>query len=365
MPLRDSLIIFQQITALKIIVEVKIKIEGGVCLWVARVNVGPLQAETGGIIIGDKDMTESLNKYFSTVFTIEDTGNIPKIEDQEDNVSEQLREINISKEMVLDKLSGLKTDKSPGPDGLHPRVLKEVAIEIVDGMSILFQKSVDTGKVPIDWKIANVTPLFKEGGRENRENYRPVSLTSVVGKILESLIKDVIRQSQQGFTKGKSCLTNLLEFFEDVSSRLDKGEPVDVVYLDFRKAFDKVPHKRHKIKIKAHGINGKTLTWIEEWLSGRKKRVVINGSFSNWQDVTSGVPQGSVLGPQLFTIYINDLDEDIECNVSKFADGTKLGSRVSSQDDAKRLQQDIDRLGEWANKYRCQWFLLVNITKYL
>uniref|UniRef100_A0A4W3J3J8 Reverse transcriptase domain-containing protein n=1 Tax=Callorhinchus milii TaxID=7868 RepID=A0A4W3J3J8_CALMI len=107
------------------------------------------------------------------------------MKDQEDNGSEQLREINISKEMVLDKLSGLKTDKSPGPDGLHPRVLKEVATEIVDGMSIIFQTSVDTGKVPNDWKIANVTPLFKKGGRENRENYRPVSLMSVVGKILE------------------------------------------------------------------------------------------------------------------------------------------------------------------------------------
>uniref|UniRef100_A0A4W3H3U0 Reverse transcriptase domain-containing protein n=1 Tax=Callorhinchus milii TaxID=7868 RepID=A0A4W3H3U0_CALMI len=98
---------------------------------------------------------------------------------------------------------------------------------------------------------------------------------------------------------------------------------------------------------------------IEEWLSGRKQRVVINGSFSNWQDVTSGVPQGSVLGPQLFTIYINDLDEDIECNVSKFADDTKLGSRVSSQDDAKRLQQDIDRLGEWASR----WQMEFNVSK--
>uniref|UniRef100_A0A4W3J087 Reverse transcriptase domain-containing protein n=1 Tax=Callorhinchus milii TaxID=7868 RepID=A0A4W3J087_CALMI len=315
----------------------------------SKVNVGPLQAEMGGIIVEDKDMAESLNKYFATVFTLEDTENLPRIEgNQEENVSEQLGGINMSKEMVLGKLSGLKTDKSPGPDGLHPRVLKEVATEIVDGLSLIFQNSLDSETVPIDWKIANVTPLFKKGGREKMGNYRKVSLTSVEGKILESLIKDVImgfledhnkiRQSQHGFTKGKSCLTNLLEFFENVSSRLDRGDPVDVLYLDFKKAFDKVPHKRLLHKVKTHRINGNILAWIEEWLTGRKQRVGINGSFSNRQDVTGGVPQGSVFGPQLFTIYINDLDEDIECNVSKFADDTKLGGRVSSEDNAKRLQ---------------------------
>uniref|UniRef100_A0A4W3I0M1 Reverse transcriptase domain-containing protein n=1 Tax=Callorhinchus milii TaxID=7868 RepID=A0A4W3I0M1_CALMI len=271
--------------------------------------------------------------------------------------------------MVLGKLSGLKTDKSPGPDGRHPRVLKEMATEIVDGLSLIFQNSLDSGMILIDWKIANLTPLFKKGGREKMGNYRPVSLTSVVGKILESLIKDVvmgfpedhnkIRQSQHGFTKGKSCLNNLLEFFEDVSSRLERGEPVDVVYLDFKKAFDKVPHKRLLHKVKAHGINGNILAWIEEWLTGRKQRVGINGSFTNWQDVTNGVPQGSVFGSQLFTIYINDLDEDIECNVSKFADDTKLGGRVSSEDDAERLQRDIDRRGEWASR----WQMAFNVGK--
>uniref|UniRef100_A0A4W3H124 Reverse transcriptase domain-containing protein n=1 Tax=Callorhinchus milii TaxID=7868 RepID=A0A4W3H124_CALMI len=123
---------------------------------------------------------------------LEDTENLPKIEgNQEANGTEQLREINISKE-VLGKLLGLKNDKFPGPDGLHPRVLKEVAAEIVDALFLTFQNSLDSGEVSIDWKIANITPLFKKGGREKIGNYRPASLTSAVGKILESLIRDII-----------------------------------------------------------------------------------------------------------------------------------------------------------------------------
>ena len=157
------------------------------------------------------------------------------------------------------------------------------------------------------------------------ENYRPVSLTSLVCKILESIIKDhivefldensVIRDTQHGFRKNRSCLTNFLEFFDTATESFDKDKQFDVTYLDFSKAFDKVPHKRLCLQLKCHGIRGKILEWIENWLSGRQQRVLLNGSRSEWEEVLSGVPQGSVLGPLLFLIFINPIDDHIKSTV--------------------------------------------------
>jgi len=152
---------------------------------------------------------------------------------------------------------------------MYPRVLKEMAEVIANALVVIFQNSMGSGEVPADWKTANIKPLFKKGSRQMAGNYRPVSLTSAVGKMLESIIKEEItghldrnrsiKQTQHGFLKGKSCLTNLLELFEDVTSAVDRREPVDVVYIHFQKAFDKVPHKRLLHKINVHGVGDKVL----------------------------------------------------------------------------------------------------------
>ncbi|XP_051876029.1 RNA-directed DNA polymerase from mobile element jockey isoform X1 [Pristis pectinata] len=185
----------------------------------------------------------------------------------------------------------------------------------------------------------------------------------------ESILKDGVTEyleaqgrigpSQHGFVKGRSCLTNLLEFFEEITGKVDKGEAVDVVYLDFQKAFDKVPHKRLINKMRGHGITGRITEWVEHWLVDRKQRVEIKGSRSGWLPVTSGVPQGSVLGPLLFTLYINDLDDGINGFVAKFADDTKTGGGVGSIEEIGRLQRDLDSLGEWARK----WQMRFNVGK--
>ena len=146
--------------------------------------------------MGNKEMAKELNLYFASVFTKEDMNNIPEVL-RERCFSEELKEISISREMVLGKLMGLKVDKSPGPDNLHPRVLKEVALEI-DALVVIFQNSLDSGLVPTDWRVANVSPIFKKGGREKTGNYRPVSLTLVLGKLLESIIKDFITRHLEG-----------------------------------------------------------------------------------------------------------------------------------------------------------------------
>ena len=169
----------------------------------------------------------------------------------------------------------------------------------------------------------------------------------------------LLRNSQHGFRRHRSCLTNLVEFFHFVFSEHDRDKAVDVVYLDFQKAFDKVPHRRLLRKVRALGIDGNVAKWIENWLSGRRQRVVLNGEASGWAPVTSGVPQGSVLGPLLFIIYVNDMDGDMVAKISKFADDTKLGMNVAKDGNTALLQEDLRKIGEWSTT----WQMPFNVGK--
>ena len=325
-----------------------------------RKPLGPLQSVTGELVTEKASIAREFNQYFSSVFTDEDLYlPAPVIFYDGD---EPLETITVLENEVLEFLTHLDPNKSPGPDGFMPKVMRSVAVGLAPLLCRVFAASLARGEVPLDWRSADVCPIHKKGPEDQASNFRPVSLTSVPGKVLETLIKarmvshldrnDLLLGSQHGFRAGRSCLTNLLEFYHAIFGAYDRSGSVDVVYLDFQKAFDKVPHRRLMAKVRALGIGGSVADWIQAWLTGRKQRVVVGGTPSGWSPVTSGVPQGSVLGPLLFLIYINDIDQGLVSKISKFADDTKLGVNAADPNAVEELRGDLARIGEWSERWQ-------------
>ena len=217
--------------------------------------------------------------------------------------------------------------------------------------------------------MADIIPIFKKGSKHDPANYRPVSLTSVISKICESLIRDEIvdhllateqlHEAQHGFRSGKSCITKLLACLEDWTKCIENGTPVDIAYLDYKKAFDSVPHKRLLKKLHGLGIRGRVLAWIERFLLGRQQRVVVNGVKSTWSPVLSGIPQGTVLGPTLFLAFVNDLPSSIQSRILMFADDTTVYNKSATSEDREQFQHDLDALSLWSMK----WLLPFNSSK--
>jgi hypothetical protein len=325
----------------------------------ARSGVADLKKKDGTKTKTDEEKAELLNEFFQSVFTTEGQGPVP--ETNEYTFNEELTDFGISVEVVRKLLAGLHIGKASGPDGIPPSVLAKAADELAEPIAQLFRKSLAAGQVPDEWKTALVTPVFKKGSKSSANNYRPVSLTCIICKTMEKLVREqildhlqknnLITKNQHGFVPGRSTITQLLECLDIWTSILDEGGTVDAIYMDYQKAFDSVPHQRLLAKISSLGIRGNVRNWIQSFLSGRRQKVVVGGAQSKEADVTSGIPQGSVLGPILFVMFINDLPENIKTNVKMFADDTKLYTRSDIEGNVTELQEDLNRLQEWSDKW--------------
>ena len=297
--------------------------------------------------------------FFNSVFTEEPSGELPSLDER--NIEIEWQELTLTEEMVKDILKNLKVDKSPGIDKLHPKLLKELAEELAYPLKIVFKQSLHESKIQDEWKQAKISAIFKKGNKSMAGNYRPVSLTSVVCKVLEKLLRDHIishmekndlfTNKQYGFMAGRSTALQLIRVMDEWTEAVDNGNSIDCVYMDFQKAFDTVPHKRLINKLKAYKIGGEAIKWISDFLEGRTQYVEVNGEKSKWTNVTSGIPQGSVLGPLLFVIYINDLPEQVNSTVYLFADDTKISNIIKDDASKECLQQDLNLLQSWSKTW--------------
>jgi len=330
-----------------------------------QLSIPPLNHD-GNTITSSNEKANILNSKFQSVFTCENTTDIPSCNG---TPYPTMPDVVISCHGVQNLLESLDPNKASGPDNIPTRILKLCAKEIAPILTVIFIQSLTSGHIPNDWLKANITPVFKKGDKSDANNYRPISLTAVCCKILEHILYhhitehlntyNVLINQQFGFRAGHSCEAQLISVVEDIQMAMDSSHQVDIIFIDFRKAFDTVPHHRLLNKLSHYGIQGRTHNWLRVWLTQRIQRVVINGYESDFVKVQSGVPQGTVLGPLMFLLYINDINLNITSQLRLFADDCILYRIINSQHDHLELQNDLNLIVKWTQT----WQMGLNTSK--
>ena len=313
----------------------------------------------GELCSDSKTKANILNNQFFSAFTKENLNNIPV---ETPLTNSKISQIIISPEGVKKQLLNLDQNKASGPDNIPPWFLKAYASEVHLILTDIFKSSIEHGTIPSKWKEANICSIYKKGNKNDPANYRPVSLTCVCCKVLEHIIhshvmkfldaNNILNDSQHGFRAKRSTETQLLITVNDLAKNVDQSSTISIAILDFSKAFDKVPHQRLLSKLSSHGIHSNLLSWFESFLSGRIQQVLCDGETSDPKPVISGVPQGTVLGPLLFLLYVNDLPDNIQSTVRLFADDCLVYRNINNNDDNLILQDDLDKLEIWQNKWQ-------------
>jgi hypothetical protein len=319
------------------------------------IGVAPLKNKMGFLQSDNKSKVAILTEQFQSVFTKENLNNFP-------NKGKSPYSTKINSKGVHKLLKNMKPHKATVPDSIPSFILKAAADQLAPILTELYQISLNTEVVPQDLKDAHVVPLFKTDERHLASNYRPVSLTSITCKVMEHIVHSsvmchfernkILTNAQHGFRKKRSCESQLIVTIHDIASKLERDLQVDIILLDFAKAFDKVPHHCLLHKLEYYGVNPKTNRWIRSFLENRKQIVILEGTVSKQVPVLSGGPQGTVLGPLLFLAYINDMPETATSSEIKlFADGSLLYCTIDNQTDSHLLQSGLTILEDWKNKW--------------
>ena len=326
-------------------------------------NIPPIY-ENGKYISSFKEKSSIFNKYFALQCQPFDiASSLPVFTPLTSN---SLSDISFSHAQIVAIIKKLDSKKANGFDSITAAMLKVCPDEVAIPLFLIFKKCLESGSFPSTWKHANVQPVHKKNCRQDKSNYRPISLLCICSKIFEKIVFDamykfllennLLTPNQSGFRPGDSTINQLLSITTEIYNAFENRQETRAAFLDISKAFDKVWHSGLVFKLKQNGICGNLLTMLENYLSDRKQRVILNGIESSWEPIFSGVPQGSVLGPLLFLIYINDLTQNISANIKLFADDSSLFIKVSNVETAHQtLMHDLDTITAWARLWKMKF----------
>ncbi len=317
----------------------------------SRTKIGPLRSGDT-YQSGEKEMAEILSQQYKSVFTLPKEGTYRLNKDVLCNI---IQDIELLPEKFEQAMKAMKATSAPGPDGIPAYLFRRFAKELSKAIAKIWRRSLDSGKMPEGQITATITPIYKSDDKSDPANYRPVSLTNHLTKIFERVLRkhlvdhlesqDLMNPTQHGFRDRRSTITQLLSYYDSVLSMLEEGHHVHTVYLDFAKAFDKVDHHILLTKVEAYGIQGKILQWLRTFLTTRTQRVKVGDFLSEEVKVLSGVPQGSVLGPLLFVIFMIDITQGLQgVEIGSFADDTKVWQITTYH----YFQRELSRMYRWA-----------------